>query len=108
MPSNFKRSEVLAGTVRTALYGPVAAGVQAIVFAGTFANLDSTNKSDHKITLEVRNASSAYVVNLQEVPIPYGGSSKCPKIVLLAGESLYVTSDAANAIQATINILERS
>lgn len=108
MASTFKRSEVLAGTTRTAIYGPVAAGVQAIIFSGTFANIDSTNKSSHNFTLEVRNASSAYIPLLQDVPVVYGGSSKSPKVVLLAGEYLYITSPDANAIQASLNILEKS
>lgn len=108
MPSNFKRSEVVAGTTRTQLYGPVGAGVTSIVFAGTFSNIDSTNKSDHVFTLEIFNAASVYIPVLKEVPVPYGGSSECPKIVLLPGESLYVTAAEATAIQASVNVLERS
>jgi hypothetical protein len=108
MPSNFKRSEVVAGTTKTQIYGPVVSGVQAIVFSGTFSNLDTTNKSDHLFTLEILNAGAAYISLLKDVPVPYGGSSECPKIVLLPGESLYVTAADAVAIQASVNILERS
>jgi hypothetical protein len=108
MAQNFKRSEVVAGIARTALYGPVPAGTTAIVFAGTFTNIDTTNKLDHKITLEIRNAVAAYVPRFMEVPVAYGGASKCPKTVLLAGEYLYVTADAVNVMQAIVEVLERS
>jgi hypothetical protein len=105
--SNFKRAEVVATTSRTALYGPVATGTTAIVFSGTFSNIDATNGADHTLTLEVFTNASVYVPRLFRVPIPYGGSSKCPKIVLLPGESLVVTSDVNSVIQASIDVLER-
>lgn len=108
MPSNFNRAEVVANTTRTALYGPVPAGVTAIVFAGTLSNIDAVNKLQHTITLEIRNAANAYVTRLQAVPVEYGGSSKVPKTVLKAGEYLYVSADATNSIQAIVDILERS
>lgn len=108
MPSNFNRAEVVAGTTRTQLYGPVPAGTTAIVFGGTLANIDSTNRIQHKVTLEIRNAANAYVTRLPEVPVEYGGASKVPKTVLKEGEYIYVTADAANSIQAVIDILERS
>lgn len=107
MAQNFNRAEVVAGTTRTALYGPVGAGVTSIVFAGTFANIDSSTLQ-HKITLEVRNAASAYVQVLPSIPVDPGSASKCPKLVLLPGEYLYVTADAAASIQASVQILELS
>lgn len=106
--SNFKRAETSALTTRTLLYGPVPVGNVAIVFSGTFSNIDSAAKLEHTLTLEILNASSAYVPRLKDIPIPYGGTSKCPKTVLVAGEYLYVTSDSANKIQAVIDIVERS
>jgi hypothetical protein len=105
--NTFTHKEVLAGTSRTLLYGPVSAGVTSIVFAGTFANVDSTNKLEHKLTLELFNASSVYVSVLKDIPIPYGGSSECPKIVLLPNEALYVTTDTASMVQGRVDILER-
>lgn len=106
--SNFKRAEAQAGTTRTLLYGPVPAGVTAIVFSGTFSNVDSATGSEHTITLEVRNTGGNYIPRLFRVPIPYGGTSKCPKTVLLAGESLYITADVAAKVQAVVDVLERA
>jgi hypothetical protein len=106
--STFKRSEVVAGVTRTALYGPVPVGTTAVVFSGTFSNLDSNTSSDHAITLEVLNQASSYIPRLYKVPIPFGGTSKCPKTVLLAGEYLYVTADSAGSVQAVVDVLERS
>jgi hypothetical protein len=108
MPSKFNRAEVLANTTRTALYGPVAVGTTAIVFGGTFANIDSTNKIQHTLTLEIKNAANAYVTRLPAIPIEYGGASKCPKTVLLPGEYLYVSSDTNGVIQSVVDILERT
>jgi hypothetical protein len=108
MASNFKRADVSALSTRTQLYGPVPIGTTSIVFSGTFANVDSTNKSDHNVTLEILNTSNNYIPVFKEIPIPYGGSSKCPKIVLFPGEYIYVTSDNDNMIQAQIDVLERT
>lgn len=105
--STFKRLDVVAGTSRTLLYGPVGTGITAIVFSGTFSNVDAGGL-DRTFTFEVHNASSAYVPRLFNVPLPYGGTSKCPKTVLLEGESLYVTADSASAVQAIVDVLERS
>lgn len=109
MASNFKHSPngLVLGSTRTLLYGPVSTGVTAIVFAGTFPNIDNTNKVQHTVTLE-RYDGTTYSNLLNSVPVPYGGASKCPKIVLYAGESLYGTADAASVISADIEILERS
>lgn len=105
--NNFKRSEASVGTARTTIYGPVASGVQAVVFGGTFTNIDESGQSEHKFTLEVATLSSTFSPILKDVPVPYGGSSKCPKIVLYTGESLVAKADAASSIYGSVNILER-
>lgn len=93
---------LLAGTTRTLIYGPVAQGVMCIVFSGTFANVDNTNEVNHWITLESFDGNTNYTAHLNQIPIPYGGTSMCPKIVLLAGESLYVTADAASSVMCSV------
>jgi hypothetical protein len=109
MAQSFKHSTngLTVGTARTLLYGPVSAGVSAIVFAGTFSNLDDTNKLQHTVTLE-RYDGTTYNSSLHVVPVPYNSASKCPKIVLSAGESLYGTADAVSVIGVDINVLELS
>ncbi|HXP49361.1 MAG TPA: hypothetical protein VN922_05380 [Bacteroidia bacterium] len=91
----------------TLLYGPTAAGKQDIVFSGTFSNIDDTNQVQHNVTLKRYNGT-VYTTVLNNIPVPYGGSSKCPKIVLLPGESLYVSSEVTGAIECSLNILSLS
>lgn len=109
MASNFNHSTPLtAGTTRTLAYGPVAAATTVIVFSGTLANIDSTNQAQHWITLESYDGVSTYTQHLFQVPLPYGSTSKCPKIVLLAGESLYVTADTAGVVDCRFELLVRT
>jgi hypothetical protein len=93
---------ITAGTSRTLLYGPVSPGVTCIIFSGTFANIDNTNQVNHWITLESYDGTANYTARLNEIPIPFGGTSMCPKIVLFAGESLYVTSDTAGVVMCSV------
>jgi len=109
MADTFNSAQVLATTVRTALYGPIATNTVAIVFSGTLANIDSTNRTVHKVTLEKRLADgTTYVKMFNDVPVEYGGASKIPKIVLKTSETLFVTADALNSIQCVISTLERT
>lgn len=102
---NHSTPALTAGTTRTLLYGPVAAGQTVVVFSGVFSNIDNAGTVTHYLTLETRDSGSNYTNKLNKIPIPFGGASMCPKIVLLAGESLYVTADAANAIACSVEVL---
>jgi hypothetical protein len=95
------------GTSETLLFGPVGTGITAIVFSGTFTNIDSTNKLMHYLTLQKYDGTT-YNNELFAIPIPYGSASKCPKIVLNAGESLYATADVAAMIAVSVSVLELS
>jgi hypothetical protein len=97
----------LLGTSNTLLFGPTATGVTTIIFAGTFSNLDNTNKLQHTFTLQKYDGTT-YNTELNAIPIPYGGSSKCPKIVLLPGESLYASADTASVVSVSLSILQLS
>ena len=109
MADTFNSADALAQTTRTLIYGPVAGGTTVILFAGTFSNVDTTNKSLHKMTLEKRLSDNVtYIKLFTDVPIEYGGSSKAPKIILKTGQSLYFNADANSVIQASINVLERT
>jgi hypothetical protein len=110
MAQVFKHSPAatVLATSNTLVYGPVATGVTAILFAGTFANLDNTNQLMHYLTLQTYDGVSNYTTLLNKIPVPYGSSSKCPKIVLLAGESLYASADTASMISASVNSVELS
>lgn len=110
MSSAFKHSPagLTLGSTRTLLYGPVTTGVTSIVFSGTFTNMDNTNHLMQYLTLETYDGTSTYTNVLNQIPVPFGSASKCPKVVLYAGESLYGTSATTAMISASISILERS
>lgn len=109
MPSTFLHnpSGTVLATSRTLIYGPVSSGQVAIVFAGVFTNNDSSTKAQHSVTLERYNGTT-YTPVLVEAPIPYGGALKCPKLVVVAGESLYAKADASTAVYANLEILLNS
>lgn len=104
---NHSTDGFIATTSLTLLYGPTVSGKQDIIFSGTFANIDDVNQVQHNVTLKRYNGT-VYTTVLNDIPVPYGGTSKCPKIVLLAGESLYVSSDAGGAIECSLNVLSLS
>lgn len=109
MAQVFKHSSsgLVLGTSNTLVYGPVSTGVTAIIFSGTFANEDVTNQLMHYLTLQTYDGTN-YTPLLYKIPIPYGSSSKCPKIVLLPGESLYALAETAAVISASVNSVELS
>lgn len=109
MSQTFSHSSngLLVGTSNTLLLGPTAAGVTTIIFAGTFSNLDDTNKLQHTLILQKYDGTT-YNKELNAIPVPYGSASKCPKIVLLPGESLYASTDTANMISVSLSILQLS
>lgn len=109
MAQNFKHSSngLTLGTSNTLIYGPVPAGTTAIVFSGTFPNLDAVNHNMHYLTL-FKYDGTTFNYELSNIPVPWGGASKAPKIVLYAGESLYATADTAAMIGVSLSVLELS
>jgi hypothetical protein len=105
---NHSTPAILAGTSQTVLFGPVASGATVIVFAGTFANNDTTNQVNHWVTLVKDNGSGVQTPILTQIPIPFGGTSMCPKVVLLAGELLYVQADTASVVACSVEIVSLS
>lgn len=108
MSTSFQHSAngLVLGNTRTLIYGPVGSGTVGVVFAGTFSNVDDTNQVQHNFKVE-RFDGVTYQVELNHIPIEYGGSSKCPKITLLAGESLYGTADVASCVAASVHVFVR-
>lgn len=110
--STFNRCDVVVADTRTQLYpstGAVPANTTVIIFSGFISNKDSTNKSTHSITLEILKADgTTYISEFPSVPIPWGGVSEMPKLVLLAGEKLYATADVPNVVTASVSVVERS
>lgn len=99
---------VIASTTLSLLYGPTAANTTDIVFSGTMANIDDTNQLQHNITLKLYNGTTYTQTYLNKVPIPYGSSSKVPKIVMAPGESLWVQADTNGSVECNLNILTLS
>jgi len=110
MTSAFNHSTpgLVAGTTRTLVYGPVSAGTTIIVFDGTISNVDVANMTQHWFTLESYDGVSVYTTHLFEIPVPFGSSSRLPKITLLPGESLYITADAAASMATRLEYLVRT
>ena len=104
---NHTLPNLIAGTTRTLCYGPVPTATTVVVFAGTLANIDNTNQIQHSVTLESYNGTD-YTTFFNNLPVPYGSTSKVPKIVLLPGESLYVKADAANSVACRFELLIRT
>jgi hypothetical protein len=90
------------------LVPPVPIGVTSLVFYGTFANIDNTGMSTHWFTLARKNSDGTTSTLLNKIPIPWGATSKCPKVVLMPGESLLAYADADNCVQGQVEYLERS
>jgi hypothetical protein len=109
MSSAFNHSSagITAGVTRTLAYGPVPSATTVIVFSGTLSNVDNTNQSQHWLTLESFDGAN-YTQHLNQVPIPWGSTSKVPKLVLMAGESLYITADAASSVMCRFEVLVRT
>jgi hypothetical protein len=110
MASTFNHSTpgLTAGVTRTLAYGPVAAGTTVIVFDGTATNVDTAGQGQHWVTLESYDGTSTYTPHLTQIPLPFGSSSRLPKITLLPGESLYVTADAASSVALRLELLVRT
>ena len=110
MTSSFNHSTpgLVSGASRTLVYGPVPASTTVIVFDGTISNVDVTGMNQHWFTLESYDGSSTYTTHLFEIPVPFGSSSRLPKITLLTGESLYVTADAAYSMAVRLEYLVRT
>jgi hypothetical protein len=109
MATSFSHSPngLVLTTARTLIYGPVPAGQTAIVYSGLFSNLDTATRGVHSFVLERYNGTS-YQNLFQSIPVPFGGASKCPKVTLLAGETLYGTADAAAVVGASVEVMIRS
>lgn len=106
MATSFVPSDVTVLSTRTLIYTCPAA-TQSVVFAGTIANIDDTNLLDHWIKIEVQKVDTTYVTIVNKAPITYGGSLSVPKIVLIAGEKLYLTSDTSNVLGARVSAVEK-
>lgn len=107
MPTAFNAADVAITTSRTLLYTCPAA-TQAVVFSGTVSNIDTTNKADHVVTVEVQKVDTTYVSILKEVPITYGGALSLPKIALLTGEKIWLTADANSTLITRVSIVEKT
>jgi hypothetical protein len=107
MATKFVPADVAVGTARTLLY-TCPASTQAVLFAGTVANIDATNMADHIVTVEVQKVNSSYVVVAYQVPVTFGGSLSLPKIALDAGEKIYLTADAVSVLATRASIVEKT
>lgn len=89
------------------MIAPVASGQTVVVFSGALSNIDDVGQSQHFATLETYDGSN-YAKIFNKIPIPYGSTSKVPRIVLLTGESLWITGDVASMIACRVEYLIRT
>ena len=110
MPVSFTRAEITPSSTNTpALLYTAPFGSTSIVFSGTVSNIDSTLKTDHMVTVEIRKTDNSYKVVLKEVPVAYGGTLMLPKTILSPGEALYITSvDASSCLTAIVAVALKS
>lgn len=108
MATNFVPKDASVTTARVQLY-VCPASTQAVLFAGTVANVDNTNMADHWVTIEVRKADgTTYIPVAYKVPVTFGGSLSLPKIALVATEAIYVSGDANSVLTCRASIVERT
>ena len=108
MASRFTNKDIPAIlTTRTLVYSVPSDATSAIVFSGTVSNV-SANKSLDLLTVERRKADLSYIVRNKDLPIPYNSSYGFGdnKLVLMPGESLYLTAGKASSLTGTFDILE--
>jgi hypothetical protein len=101
-------ASVIATTTLSLLYGPTAANTTDIIFSGTAANIDDANELQHNITLKLFNGTTYTQTYMNNIPVPFGSSSKVPKIVMAPGESLWIMADTSGVVQCNVNILTLS
>lgn len=83
-----------------------AAAKQTIVITGTVANIDTTNKATHFITIEIQTGAT-YRVIVKDAPVPYGGSLQLPKIVLEAGDVMHMKGNASSVLEGYVSYVEK-
>jgi hypothetical protein len=84
-----------------------AASVQTIIIGGNISNTDVTG-AYHGVTIEIQQTDTSYINLVTQAPIVPGGSLQLPKIVMVSGEKLYMTADAATFLQAHVSFVEKS
>ena len=108
MANAFKRESQTAGTSATQMLSYTSNVVPAsteVVVIGLLASNKTT--STHYITVEIDNGGTT-TTWIKNAPIPAGSSLSMMenKLVLVVGDKLQVTADAANSIDVTLSFLE--
>lgn len=108
MPNAFKRESETAGTTATQMLSYTSNTVPAsteVVVIGLLASNKTT--STKTITVEIVDSTST-TTWIKDAPIPSGSSLSMMenKLVLVVGDKLQVTADAASSIDVTLSFLE--
>ena len=103
--TTFNRADLAVTATATSIYGPVPVGTVAVVFSGTIANVDSTAKALHTCSVDIHNGATI-ISRIKDIPIAYGSTSSIPKLVVKAGESVFVSADGTGGIYMSIEVLE--
>lgn len=106
MAATLKRASANILNTRT-LVLTAAGGYQTIIIGGTVANTDAA-EAYHGVTVEIQKVDSTYVTLVKNCPISVGGSLMLPKVVLEAGDKLYMTADASTFIVAHVSYVEKN
>lgn len=106
MASTFKSLAIGVPAAQTLFYTAPAL-TSSVVFSGTVSNKDTATKAQYTFTLE-RKVGGTYTSVLTQIPIQFGQSLTLPKMVLQAGEMLYITASTVSVLDIDISVLERT
>lgn len=107
MATSFVPCDVSVLSTRTLIY-TCPASTQAVIFAGTMANIDNAYMLDHWVTIEIQKNDASFIPIVNKAPVTFGGSLSMSKIAMITGEKVYLTADSASSIVARLSIVERA
>lgn len=107
MALNLTNADVTPSTTSRTLIYTAPANTISTIFSGSVTNIDTTNQATHYVTLEYMKSGGTYVSLGTQVAVPFGVSPGMMKQVLQAGQSLWVTADAANVLTVAISVAEK-
>lgn len=106
MATTIKTADLNVTTTNTSFY-TCPASTQAVLFAGTISNIDSTNKQEHLISISVRKIDTSFTSVYAQIPVPYGNTLELPKISLSPGEQVFAQAEANGFLQLRASLIEK-
>jgi len=107
LANTIKKVQAALTTSLADIYTP-GAGVEAVIFDGTVANIDTGTPTTEQVTaeVEVSDGSTTYTDILVDVDVPPKTSLRLPKQALTQGESFRAKASANSKLEIVMSILE--